>query len=433
MRIALLFVLCFAACRASTLPAPPAAPAPAASAAERWVQDARYAIELVERWHPDPYDGITRAQVEAELAAMEAERGRLDESGAFLRFARLLARFGDSHTRLGSWQPVEDLELPLHFESSSDGFHVASVQADCAARFGCRLLAIGGVPIEVAVQRLAPFVPHENEILLEVGAARLLSLPRVLVDAGLASGLGAVRLRLADPSGVVSDVDVPARPRAELGAWCFVAPSGWEAPLWRTRPEANWWWTELVGSAALYVRYDNCRESSDRPFAALADEILSRIDAGGIERCVIDLRRNGGGDSGVLRPLERGLAERVQRLPARFVRVLIDRHTYSSGMLNAWRLARDCAGVLIGESTSQKPDCFGEVRSALLPNTGWRLDVSTKRFRLVGDERPSLEPDFHVPVRFADLLAGIDPVLDAALADLPAAGSSTPAARRRLR
>jgi hypothetical protein len=50
-----------------------------------------------------------------------------------------------------------------------------------------------------------------------------------------------------------------------------------------------------------------------------------------------------------------------------------------------------------------------------LPNSGLRIQYSTKFFHLAKDEAGALEPDVRVTHSLADALAGWDPVLEAAL------------------
>ena len=147
----------------------------------------------------------------------------------------------------------------------------------------------------------------------------------------------------------------------------------------------------------------------------LAAEILERLDRGDLERLVVDLRHNGGGDSEVLRPLLAGLGRRPEWRGPRVV-ALIGNATYSSAMMNALVLRRDLGAVLVGEPTGQRPNSFGEVRSFRLPFSGLRVGCSTRRFRLVEGDPPSLEPDVEVPTTFDDLYHGRDPVLERVLA-----------------
>jgi hypothetical protein len=84
-------------------------------------------------------------------------------------------------------------------------------------------------------------------------------------------------------------------------------------------------------------------------------------------------------------------------------------------VLNAWQLATEAGASLVGEPTGGKPNHVGEIRRMQLPFSGLSLYCSTKTFRLVPGDPPSLEPDLLVPTTFEDVLAGRDPVMAAVL------------------
>lgn len=403
---AFVLVIGLAACGATRVPAPPP---PAQEEEQRWIQDARYALEVLEALHPELDHAVPIERFEGELDALERDAQPLERRDVFFALMGMVALAQDAHTRLADWDEIGDLRLPMTVGAWSDGFIVEAVGEGGAALFGRRIVGVGGQDLDEVVRTLRPLVPHENERVLERGVAALLSYPRALVHVGLAQDVRSARIEFEDEDGARETLEVGARPAPELRVQSFFAPPGWRAPLWRRDPYRTWWWQELEEGSTLYLQYNRCLRSLDDPFEDTAHALLERIDAGGIERIVIDLRLNSGGDSAVLRPLIEGLRKR-QYGDDRVI-VAIGPVTFSSGMLNAYQLQRELGALLVGEPTSQKPDCFGEVRRVELPNTGWRLDCSTKRFRLFGDDRPWLEPEVHIELRFADLLAGHDPVL----------------------
>ncbi len=395
-----------AACAAAL----PEAPERAATEPERWVQDAQHALAVLRVRHPDLFHAETSARFRAELEPLQRAMTPLEREDVYFALMKMVALAHDSHTRLASWDEIGDPRVPVLFEAWSDGLWIAAVGERAQELFGQRVVAFAGHAVEEVREALRPLVPHENELVLAHGAAALASLPRALRHVGLIEDLASVRLELEDRAGERRTVDVASAPAAEIGSWLFIPPPEWEAPLTGRAPYEPWWWCPLAGGATLYLQYNQCIRRDEHPFEETAAELFARIDRGGVERLWIDLRRNGGGDSEVLRPLMKGLERRDFR--GGRVIVSIGPRTFSSAMLNAFDLQHELGAQLVGEPTSQKPDSFGEVRTVVLPNTGWKLDCSTKRFRLFGDDRPSLAPDVAIEHRFADLLGGRDPILD---------------------
>jgi hypothetical protein len=169
----------------------------------------------------------------------------------------------------------------------------------------------------------------------------------------------------------------------------------------------------LNHSRDLYVWYDSCTNMTDKSVAQFANETLLEIDRDKPQRVIIDLRRNGGGNSALIRPLVAGLSERWDRAGAPSLFALIGANTFSSGLWAAEDLKR-IGATLVGTPTGGRPNSFGEIRSVQLPHSGFTLFYSTKMWTRDPESDPdSLEPHVLAEPTFADLIAGRDVVIDA--------------------
>jgi C-terminal processing protease CtpA/Prc len=74
--------------------------------------------------------------------------------------------------------------------------------------------------------------------------------------------------------------------------------------------------------------------------------------------------------------------------------------------------------ILVGEPTGGKPNGFGEVKRATLPNSNLAVFYPVKYFRPIPDADPqSIVPDIPVNLALEDFLGGRDPVLEKALSN----------------
>src|SRR5262249_15888401 len=133
-----------------------------------------------------------------------------------------------------------------------------------------------------------------------------------------------------------------------------------------------------------------------------------------VERFVIDLRLNPGGNEGILRPFIRKLKSRPFNQKGRLF-VIIGSRTASSAMDNALTLREKTKAILVGHPTSGKPNSYGEVKKMTLPNSGLTVQYSSKYWRKLKDDPPSLEPDISTDVSFGDFESGRDPAMEAIL------------------
>jgi C-terminal processing protease CtpA/Prc len=147
-------------------------------------------------------------------------------------------------------------------------------------------------------------------------------------------------------------------------------------------------------------------------FAAALSNFMDRNP---VERMVIDLRLNGGGNSSIFEPLIKALSRRRDVNQTGRLFALIGRGTFSSACLNTLKLKRETKAILVGEPTGQRPNFYGEVETMTLPHSKLRVHYSTRHFRMMDGDSPAFAPDIHVEPSSSDYASGRDPVLEQAL------------------
>ena len=106
-------------------------------------------------------------------------------------------------------------------------------------------------------------------------------------------------------------------------------------PLYRRTSGSAYESAYLADSRTLYFAYNSCRDLPDRPLSAFAAGLWDIVRKNPVEKLVIDLRNNGGGDSSILDPFigELAAAKEINRKGRLFV--IVGRRTFSSAILNA--------------------------------------------------------------------------------------------------
>ena len=196
------------------------------------------------------------------------------------------------------------------------------------------------------------------------------------------------------------------------------------APLFRKRPDDWYWYEYLPDSRALYIQYSKCQDNPKKSFKEFVGDVFRFVDSlhgpDEVERVIVDLRFNSGGDSSVIDPLIEGLQSRPRLTASGRLYALIGRETFSSGMMAAVQLRRDLYAILMGEPTGSPPNEYGEVKRFTLPNSKIIVRYTTKYFRLLKNSNPeAVEPDVLIQRSIADFLSGHDQVLEAAIKHQP--------------
>jgi C-terminal processing protease CtpA/Prc len=253
---------------------------------------------------------------------------------------------------------------------------------------------------------------------------------------------GEVTLTLTKPDGQPFTLSIaPAKTNTTFSLVTAQAALHLPVPLYRKHNDI-YWFEYLPESKALYIQYDACQNDPKKPFKDFARELFAYADTNGVERTIVDLRFNSGGDSSVADPLLKGLRTRPSLNAPGHLFVLTGPMTFSSGedavenFHNSFDIATPKMvdgfywihsqktdapstrfnATLVGEPTGGKPNCFGEVKTFELPNSKLNVAYTIKYFQLASDGDPlTREPDITVTRSLADYLAGRDPVLETVL------------------
>jgi tetratricopeptide (TPR) repeat protein len=152
--------------------------------------------------------------------------------------------------------------------------------------------------------------------------------------------------------------------------------------------------------------------------AEFASKLSAFIRANPVDRLVLDLRWNGGGNNYLNRSLILALAgsPKVNRFGGLFT--IIGRTTFSAAMNLTSDLEHWTNTLFAGEPTGSTTSHYGDARRHTLPNSGLTVRLSSIYWRdwTADEKREWIEPDIPVEFSSKDYLGGRDPVLEAILA-----------------
>jgi len=365
-------------------------------------------VDFAKLYPPDRFN--------TELQTIDRTLAQSSDADVILSLMRLVASANVAHTVV---RPplVSFHRLPLTLFWFSDGLAVTAASEEYRDALGLHVEKIGKLtPVELEAA-VAPYISHENDVWLHQQSPAFMVLSELLGRLNLVDADGSVPLTLAKPDGTTLVVRVaPGRalkpPAQVTAADALNVPTA----LFRKHQDAYYWYEYLPDTKALYVQYNRCANDPQQPFSEFTKTLFEFADAHAIERTIVDLRLNGGGNSTVIAPLIAGLRSRRALSTRGHLYALIGRATFSSGLLAAISFRNDLKAILVGEPVGEKLNSYGEVRELTLPNSQVVVQYSTKFFKIASGDPETYEPDITVPRSLAEALAGRDPALEAALA-----------------
>ena len=252
---------------------------------------------------------------------------------------------------------------------------------------------------------------------------------RLLHAAGLVKNADRVTLTVRDVSGEQHDVVVETDTK-DPEIWnTLPAPTSWltftstlpVAPLYVQHMDRAQWFEYLAAEKTVYFQFNGVRNDPNESLATFADRLTRFIESNDVERLVIDMRWNNGGNTALSQPLLLDIIANKKINQRGRLFVIIGRRTYSAAQNTATYFERFTNATFVGEPTGSSPNFVGEEVPLMLPYSKVMANVSHLFWQssLPQDQRMWLAPQIYIPPTFADFRLGRDAPLSAILA-LPA-------------
>jgi hypothetical protein len=183
---------------------------------------------------------------------------------------------------------------------------------------------------------------------------------------------------------------------------------------------AEFYWFELIPEQkTLYFQFNTVGNAADEPFSDFVKRLWGYYNAHieKIEKFVIDLRYNDGGNGFLLQPLVHGFIrhEEISRRGRLFA--ITGPCTFSAATNFLGQLIEHTDVITVGEPAAGPLNWFSDWEQMVLPHSGLNLLVSTLYWQRgqPADRRGYYSPDFSVPVTSQNFFSGHDKALEAIL------------------
>lgn len=407
--------------------------------AHQWREDLTYLASTLETVHPDLFARVDRRLFEQRLTGLKEQIERLSPQEIALGMMQLVALAEDGHTSL---EPIGGQGLgrwfPLRLYRFTDGIFITAIARPQAELAGAKVLRIGDLPAEEAWLLAATLLGSDNEFGALERAPLHLSNAAALRGLGIIDESNALRLELKLVDGSRETVEIEAVESAydlSFQYWGeiwgpasneveYVTPFGKSDDHydeasglpWHLRYRSAFWSIYDETDKLFYVQINYMGDSSRREqtFAEFTDSVWKAVDELEVDRFVLDIRYNFGGDGSLVNPFVHELIKRdhINRKGTLFT--IVGRATFSAGVMFARAMEEHTETTFVGEPMGAYWKSYGDGTSFELPNSGFVVWVSTIYHQLssyAGNQR-LLEIELPASFSSSDYLGRRDPALE---------------------
>lgn len=389
--------------------------------AQKWQADLQYLSMEMPKRHKNLFHSMTRGQFDAAVSELNGRIPSLTRNQILVGLARIVAMANDGHTALFPFfNPALGLHrYPVKFYLFEDGLYVQRAAPAYREVVGGKVLRIGNVDATEAYHRMSEIVNRDNEMMVKDVAPDWLGFPEFLEGLGIVEhmedGLLTVEKDGKEVTVHLSPITMEA---AHALAWVDASDGAANPlPLWRKDLDNPFWFEYLKDSRTVYLKYNAVGDKPDEKLSDFFHRVFAFITANPVDRLVIDLRTNTGGNGYLNWPLIYDIirSDKINQRGKLFT--ITGRMTFSAAGMCAVYLERHTNTLFVGEPTGSRPNGYGEHGELTLPNSSIKVFVSTLYWQESDprDERPWIAPQISTPLTFEQYRNNADPAMQAIL------------------
>ncbi|MGV6832198.1 MAG: hypothetical protein ACWA5P_11640 [bacterium] len=393
----------------------------------QWQEDLRFLQKTVNDDYAHLFKKVSASDWNNAVEAFHQDIPNLEDHEVLVGFARIVALFKYGHTIMSFRDgAVKYHKLPINLYHFNDGLFIEGTHQSHEAVLGARVVAIEGVPTEKALELLEPMVAAENEQFFKSYGINFLTIPEVLHAQKITSSLQQEVTFQLEKGGKTFEYTIATMPSEVVktnysvskqeGEW-LSARNQDSTPLYLKDLDKIYYYEYLPEEKAVYVRHSQIQDDASETTVDFYKRVFDFIDANDVEKFVLDVRLNGGGNNYLNKPIVTGVIqnEKINKIGHFFV--ITGRRTFSACQNLVNELDNYTNVLFVGEPTAENLNFYGDNKRVTLPNSQHTAYLSFAWWQ----DKPQWEnedwmaPQLPVTMSAAEYMNNEDPVLQKAL------------------
>jgi tetratricopeptide (TPR) repeat protein len=398
-----------------------------------WEEDLDYMVERLEVMHPNVYANISQEDLHKQVEVIKSRIPEMADTELVMAIHELIALIQDMHTGVALWEGMEtdlvkSLKLyPLVFYKFEDGIYIASADEKYKGIVGKKVINFNNLTAKETLSRTLKIINGDNYWGKLEFSFFYLSFADGLEYVGVENATKELKLGLQSIDGSEFSYTLEPLSFPEAFMTVYLGGMGREGesivfmnsesdkplPLYLSNPNDAYWYSFIPEEKAMYVCLLSMQPKSPGDFDRFYAELLQEIDEKKVEKLILDVRNNDGGDHFEL-PLMKGVIGRSHLDKPDKLFVIQGRATGSASQHFVTQFSMYTNAAFIGENTGGKPNHYGAQRSFKLPHSQLpiRSSIIFHQDETEWNTENTAEPDFYALLSSDDFRNNVDPALE---------------------
>jgi hypothetical protein len=386
---------------------------------EGWRYDLWLLSRELQRIHYDPYKYISKQEFDAYVKKLNDEIPKLTDNQITVGFMKLMRMMGDGHTQIrpgGAGHNPMMAGLPVEFYLFKEGLFITAASPEYAELVGTQVIRLGDNSVEKVLETLDSVISQDNKMWVKFIGVNMMKRLAIMNGLGLIPAADKMQLTIRDGEGKTRSAVLVENKSGEVNNWVSVRQNTkTPEPLYLKNRRAPYWYEYIPESKTVFFQYNAVQNDINNPLPQFCEKLFKFINENDVEKLVIDMRWNSGGNNFLNRPIVQGLMRNDKINQRGKLFVVVGRQTFSAAMNGATEIERYTNAIFVGEPTGSSPNFVGESIRVNLPYSKMQGSISDLYWQssVAMDYRTWIAPLLYAPPSFELYKANRDPAMEA--------------------
>lgn len=392
----------------------------------QWQEDLTFLQKTVNEEFPFLFKKVTAEEFNTAAETLYKEIPNLEEHEVIVGFSRLVSLFKYGHSYVPFHQkPFKFSQFPFNLYQFNDEIYIEGTHKQYQKAVGAKVIAVEGIPVSKVLKAIEPTVEAENSQYFKAYGINNIRYPEILHAQGITKTLQSSITVTLEKEGSQFQQEFTILPNKNSipTTYGFVkqkddwlsARNQKQTPLYLKNLDKIYFYEYIPKHKTVYVRHSKVRNDPSETIEAFYKRVFEFIEQNDVEKLVLDVRLNGGGNNYLVKPIITGIIETKKINQEGKLFVITGRRTFSACQNLVNRLDNYTNAIFVGEPTSENVNFYGDASPVQLPNSKLKVRLS---FAWWQDKAPWendqwLTPQLAVDMSFENYKNNEDPVLAA--------------------